>query len=140
MWIVELALRRPYTFVVMSLLIAILGIFSALKMPTDIFPFINLPVVSVIWSYSNLPAEEMENRITTICERAITTVTSGIDYIESQSLQGISVIKVHMHQDADLGKAVGTIASLCQTLLRVYPTGTTPPLITSFSGGVVPVG
>ena len=139
MWIVELALRRPYTFVVMSLLIAILGIFSALKMPTDIFPFINLPVVSVIWSYSNLPAEEMENRITTICERAITTVTSGIDYIESQSLQGISVIKVHMHQDADLGKAVGTIASLCQTLLRVYPTGTTPPLITSFSASDVPI-
>lgn len=139
MWIVELALRRPYTFVVTSLLIAILGIFSALRMPTDIFPFVNMPVVSVIWSYNNLPAEEMENRITTICERAITTVTSGIDFIESQSMNGISVIKVHMHQGADLGKAVGTIASLCQTLLRVYPTGTTPPLITSFSASDVPI-
>jgi multidrug efflux pump subunit AcrB len=139
MWIVELALRRPYTFVVTSLLLAILGIFSALRMPTDIFPFVNMPVVSVIWSYNNLPAEEMENRITTICERAITTVTSGIDFIESQSMNGISVIKVHMHQGADLGKAVGTIASLCQTLLRVYPTGTTPPLITSFSASDVPI-
>lgn len=139
MWIVELALRRPYTFVVMSLLIAIFGIFSALRMPTDIFPFINVPVVTVIWSYNGLPAEEMENRITTICERAITTVTSGIEHIESQSLTGISVIKVYMHQGADLGKAVGTIASLCQTLLRTYPAGTTPPLITSFSASDVPI-
>ena len=99
-------------------------------MPTDIFPFINTPVVSVIWSYNGLPAEEMENRITTICERAITTVTSDIDHIESSSLNGICVIKVYLRQGADVGKAVGTIASLCQTLLRIYPAGTTPPLIT----------
>lgn len=139
MWIVKLALRRPYTFVVVSLLITILGIVGVTKMPTDIFPTINMPVVSVIWSYNGLPAEEMETRITTICERAITTVTSDIDHIESSSLNGISVIKVYLHQSADVGKAVGTIASLCQTLLRIYPPGTTPPLITSFSASDVPV-
>ncbi|MBK9617629.1 MAG: efflux RND transporter permease subunit [Candidatus Obscuribacter sp.] len=139
MWIVELALRRPYTFVVMSLLIAILGAVSIARMPTDIFPFINVPVVSVIWSYNGLPAEEMENRITTICERAITTVTSGIEHIESKSVSGISIIKVYLHQGADVGRAVGTIGSLCQTLLRVYPAGTTPPLITSFSASDVPI-
>lgn len=139
MWIVRLALDRPYTFIVMALLTGLLGTLSILRMPTDIFPFINIPVVSVIWSYNGLPAEEMENRITTICERAITTVTSGIEHIESKSLQGISVIKVYMHQGADMGRAVGTIASLCQTLLRVYPPGTTPPLITSFSASDVPI-
>lgn len=139
MWIVKLALRRPYTFVVVSLLITILGIVGVTRMPTDIFPTINMPVVSVIWSYNGLPAEEMETRITTICERAITTVTSDIDHIESSSLNGISVIKVYLHQSADVGKAVGTIASLCQTLLKIYPPGTTPPLITSFSASDVPV-
>lgn len=139
MWIVKLALLRPYTFVVLSLLTGLFGIMAIQRMPTDIFPFINVPVVSVIWSYNGLPAEEMENRITTICERAITTVTTGIEHIESKSVSGISVIKVYMHQGADIGRAVGTIGSLCQTLLRVYPQGTTPPLITSFSASDVPI-
>ncbi len=139
MWIVKLALRRPYTFVVVSLLITILGFVSINRMPTDIFPTLNMPVVSVIWSYNGLPAEEMENRITTICERAITTVTSDIDHIESSSLNGVCVIKIYLHQGADVGRAVGTIASICQTLLRIYPQGTTPPLITSFSAADVPV-
>lgn len=139
MWIVQLALRRPYAFVAASLLIAILGIVSAMRMPTDIFPFINLPVVSVIWSYTGLPAEEVESRITTICERAITTVTADVEHIESSSINGIAIIKVYLHQRADVGKAVGTIASLCQTLLKVYPQGTTPPLITSFNASDVPI-
>lgn len=139
MWIVKLALLRPYTFVVLSLLTGLFGAMAIQRMPTDIFPFINVPVVSVIWSYNGLPAEEMENRITTICERAITTVTNGIEHIESKSVSGISVIKVYMHQGADIGRAVGTIGSLCQTLLRVYPQGTTPPLITSFSASDVPI-
>lgn len=139
MRIVKLALLRPYTFVVLSLLTGLFGIMAIQRMPTDIFPFINVPVVSVIWSYNGLPAEEMENRITTICERAITTVTTGIEHIESKSVSGISVIKVYMHQGADIGRAVGTIGSLCQTLLRVFPQGTTPPLITSFSASDVPI-
>ncbi|MBU6455696.1 MAG: efflux RND transporter permease subunit [Cyanobacteria bacterium REEB67] len=139
MWIVELALRRPYSFIAMALLITILGVVSALRMSTDIFPFINQPVVTCIWSYNGLPAEEVENRITTICERAITTVTSDIDHIESNSLSGLAVIKIYLHQGADVGKAVGTIGSLCQTILKVFPPGITPPLITSFNASDVPI-
>jgi multidrug efflux pump subunit AcrB len=139
MWIVELALKRPYTFVVVSMFVAILGFVSISRMAIDIFPFINLPVVSVIWSYSGLPPIEVENRITTICERAITTVTSDIDHIESSSLQGLCIIKIYLHQGGDVGKAVGTIAALCQTLLKTFPPGMTPPLITSFSASDVPI-
>ena len=139
MWIVELALRRPYSFIAMALLITILGVVSALRMSTDIFPFINQPVVTCIWSYNGLPAEEVENRMTTICERAITTVTSDIEHIESSSLSGLAVIKIYLHQGADVGKAVGTIGSLCQTILKVFPPGITPPLITSFNASDVPI-
>lgn len=139
MWIVEQALRRPFSFIAMALLIAILGVVSTMRMATDIFPFINVPVVTVIWAYNGLPAEEVENRLTTICERAITTVTSDVEHVESNSLNGLSVIKIYLHQRADVGKAVGTIASLCQTLLRVYPPGITPPLITSFNASDVPI-
>jgi multidrug efflux pump subunit AcrB len=123
----------------MALLITILGVVSALRMSTDIFPFINQPVVTCIWSYTGLPAEEVENRMTTICERAITTVTSDIEHIESSSLTGLAVIKIYLHQGADVGKAVGTIGSLCQTILKVFPPGITPPLITSFNASDVPI-
>lgn len=139
MWIVELALRRPYTFVVMSILIAFLGVFSFLRMPTDIFPNINVPVVTVVWSYNGLPAEDMENRLTTICERAITTTTGDIEHIESNSIDGISVIKIFLHQGADVGKAVSTISAICNTMLKIAPPGITPPLITAFSASDVPV-
>jgi len=139
MWIVELALRRPYTFVVMSILIAFLGVFSFMRMPTDIFPNINVPVVTVVWSYNGLPAEDMENRLTTICERAITTTTGDIEHIESNSIDGISVIKVFLHQGADVGKAVSTISAICNTMLKIAPPGITPPLITAFSASDVPV-
>jgi len=139
MWIVELALKRPYSFIAMALLITILGVVSAARMATDIFPFINQPVVTVVWAYNGLPAEEVENRMTTICERAITTVTSDIDHIESSSLQGLAVIKIYLHQGADVGKAVGTVGSLCQTMLKVFPPGITPPLITSFNASDVPI-
>lgn len=139
MWIVELALRRPYTFVVMSILIAFLGVFSFFRMPTDIFPNINVPVVTVVWSYNGLPAEDMENRLTTICERAITTTTGDIEHIESNSIDGISVIKIFLHQGADVGKAVSTISAICNTMLKIAPPGITPPLITAFSASDVPV-
>lgn len=139
MWIVELALRRPYTFVVMSILIAFLGVFSFLRMPTDIFPNIDVPVVTVVWSYNGLPAEDMENRLTTICERAITTTTGDIEHIESSSISGISVIKIFLHQGADIGKAVSTISAICNTMLKIAPPGITPPLITAFSASDVPV-
>ena len=139
MWIVELAIRRPYTFVVVSMLIALLGCLSITRMPIDIFPSIDLPVVSVIWGYTGLPPEEMQNRIVTISERAMTTVTSEIDHLESNSINGIGVIKVYLRQGADVGKAVALMSAVNQTVLRFLPTGITPPLVTAFSTSDVPV-
>jgi multidrug efflux pump subunit AcrB len=139
MWIVELALRRPYTFVVVSILIAMLGAIAALRMAVDIFPNINIPVISVIWSYNGLSAAEMEARIMTVSERAMTTVTSDIEHMEGTAIQGIAVIKVFLHQNANLGEDVALMSAINQTLLIVAPPGTTPPLITSFSASDVPV-
>ncbi|HEY9758097.1 MAG TPA: efflux RND transporter permease subunit [Oculatellaceae cyanobacterium] len=139
MWIVELAIRRPYTFVVVSALIALLGILSITRMAIDIFPAIDLPVVSVIWGYTGLPPEEMQNRIITISERAMTTVTSEIEHLESNSVNGIGVIKVYLRQGADVGKAVALMSAVNQTVLRILPPGITPPLVTAFSTSDVPV-
>lgn len=139
MWIVQLAIRRPYTFVVVSMLIALLGILSITRMPIDIFPSINLPVVSVIWSYTGLTPEEVRDRIVTISERAMTTVTSEIEHLESSSVNGIGVIKVYLRQGADVGKAVALMSSVNQTVLKILPPGITPPLVTAFSTSDVPV-
>src|SRR5271163_1286401 len=98
MWIVELALRRPYTFVVVSMLIALLGVLSITRMATDIFPVINLPVVSVIWQYTGLSPEDVESRMVLISERAMTTVTSEIEHLESNSVNGYGVIKLYLRQ------------------------------------------
>src|ERR1051325_391868 len=100
MWLVRVALQRPYTFVVMSMLIVILGVFTILRMPTDIFPEIDIPVISIIWNYGGLPPEEMEKRIVTNFERFISTVVNDVEHIESQSLTGIAVIKVFLQQGA----------------------------------------
>ena len=102
MWIVSLALRRPYTFIVGALLVVLFGVLSALRMPTDILPVLDIPVVSVIWSYSGLPPEEMERRFATQFERSLTTTLTGIEHIESQSLAGITVVKVFFQPDASV--------------------------------------
>src|SRR5712692_2720474 len=109
MWIVRLALRRPYTFVVVSLLIAVLGLLSIVTMPTDIFPNIDIPVISVIWTYGGLSPTDMQDRITTIVERAMTTTVSNIEHIESQSLRSNSVIKLYFHPGADVNSAVAEV-------------------------------
>ena len=139
MWIVRLALRRPYTFVVVALLIAVLGFVSIATMQTDIFPNIDIPVVSVIWSYGGLSPTEMQNRITTIVERAITTTVSNIEHIESQSLRGTSVIKIYFQPGADANAAVAEVTAICQTLIRPLPPGITPPLIMRYNAADVPV-
>src|SRR5262245_30088774 len=139
MWIVRLALRRPYTFVVMSLLVAALGVLSIVSMPTDIFPAINIPVVSTIWSYGGLSPTEMQDRITTVVERAMTTTVSNIEHIESESLRGVSVIKVYFQPGADVNAAVAQVTAICQTLIRPLPTGITPPLILQYNAADVPV-
>ncbi len=139
MWIVQLALRRKYTFVVMSLFIALLGILTIFRTPTDIFPVIDVPVVSVIWSYGGLSPEDMERRIVFTNERAMTTTVNDIEHIESQSLPGVAVIKVFFQPNADAQAGVAQITAICQTLLRAFPPGTTPPLILQYNASNVPV-
>ncbi|HEV2984488.1 MAG TPA: efflux RND transporter permease subunit [Vicinamibacterales bacterium] len=139
MWIVKLALRRPYTFVVMSLLIAVLGLLSIVSMPTDIFPVINIPVISVIWSYGGLSPTDMQERITTVVERAMTTTVSNIEHLESESVRGNSVIKLYFQPDADVNAAIAQVTAICQTLIRPLPTGITPPLILQYNASDVPV-
>jgi CzcA family heavy metal efflux pump len=139
MWIVRLALRRPYTFVVMSILIAILGVVSILTMPTDIFPNIDIPVVSVIWSYSGVSPDDMEKRIVTICERAMTTTVNDIEHIESQSYYGLSVIKVFLQPKAKPEMAIAQITSLTQSILRIMPPGIFPPGVVKYDASSVPI-
>src|SRR5437762_10706200 len=139
MWIVRLALRRPYSFTVMAILIVLIGVITITRMSTDIFPNINIPVVSVIWSYAGVAPEEMEKRFVTVCERAMTTTVNDIEHIESQSYNGEAVIKVFFHEGAKVEAGVAQITSITQTLLRIMPPGTTPPLIIQYSASNVPI-
>jgi CzcA family heavy metal efflux pump len=139
MWIVKLALRRPYTFVVLAILILILGTLSAVRTPTDIFPNINIPVVSIIWNYTGLAPEDMANRIITLQERNLTTTVNDIEHLESQSLNGVAVIKVFFHPGANISTAIAQIAGQSQTQLKQLPLGTTPPLIITYSASSVPI-
>lgn len=139
MWIVRLALRRPYTFTVMAMLIAVLGMISYATMSTDIFPEINIPVVSVIWAYGGISPDDMEKRIVFIAERAMTTTVNGIEHMESQSMNGVGVIKVYFQPNVKIESAVAEITSIQQTILRALPPGITPPLIIRYSASSVPV-
>jgi multidrug efflux pump subunit AcrB len=139
MWIVRLALRRPYTFVVMAVLIAILGTSAILTMPVDIFPYIDIPVVSVVWSYTGLAPEEMEKRIVTFFERSLTTTVNDIEHIESQSYSGVAVVRVYFQPNAKVEVALSQITAISQTLLRILPPGTTPPNIIKYDASSVPI-
>src|SRR6201997_4547951 len=139
MWIVRLALRRPYTFVVMSILILAMGVVSILRTPTDVFPNINIPVVSIIWNYNGLVPKEMSSRIISITERNLTTVVDNIEHVESQSLYGVAVVKVFLQPGASIDRAIAQITASSQTQLRQLPPGTTPPLVIAYSASSVPV-
>jgi multidrug efflux pump subunit AcrB len=139
MWLVRIALKRPYTFIVMSMLIVIVGVLTILRMPTDIFPNIEIPVISVVWNYSGLPPEEMERRLVNNFERNLTTTVNDIEHIESQSLTGISVIKVFLQPGAKVEAAIAEITAISQTALRMMPPGATPPLIIRYSASNVPI-
>src|SRR5947208_3405943 len=139
MWIVALALRRPYTFVVVALLLLIVGPIVIYKTPTDIFPNINIPVVSVLWNYQGLNAPEMADRIVSQTERALTTTVDDIQHSESQSLNGIAVVKVFFQPHANIEKAIAQITAISQTQLRQLPAGTTPPLVITYSASSVPI-
>jgi multidrug efflux pump subunit AcrB len=139
MWIVRLALRRPYTFIVLSLLIFLLGLGSAIETPKDIFPYINIPVVTIVWTYTGLTPPEMEGRIVTVCERALTTTVNDIEHSESESYQGVSVIRVYFQPNVKVELALSQITAVVQTVLRVLPPGTYPPNIIKFDASSVPI-
>ncbi len=139
MWIVRLALRRPYTFAVLALLLLIVGPLSILNTPVDIFPNIDIPVVSIIWNYQGLSAEQMSERIITITERALTTTVDNIDHIESNSLNGVAVVKLYFQPQVNLSMAIAQVTAVSQTQLRQLPAGTTPPLIIDYSASSVPI-
>jgi multidrug efflux pump subunit AcrB len=139
MWIVRLALQRPYTIVVIAILILVMGGVAVFRTPTDIFPNINIPVVSIIWTYNGLVPKEMSDRIVSVTERNLTTVVDNIEHIESQSLYGIAIVKVFLQANASLDRAIAQITASSQTQLRLLPPGTTPPLIIAYSASSVPV-
>jgi CzcA family heavy metal efflux pump len=139
MWIVRLALKRPYTFAVFALLILILGAYSIVTMPTDIFPNIDIPVITVVWNYNGLSAQEMSTRIVFNSERGMTTTVNDIEHIESQSLNGIGVIKIFFQPHVNIGNAVAQVTAICQVQLRQLPPGSTPPFIIQYNASSVPV-
>jgi len=139
MWIVQLALRRPYTFVVAALLLLLLTPFVLLKTPTDIFPSIDIPVVSIIWSYTGLTEEDMQQRIIYTEERALTTTVNNIQHIESTSYFGVGVIKVFFQQGSSPDAAVAQITAVSQTILKQLPPGATPPLVIEYNASTVPI-
>lgn len=139
MWIVRLALRRPYTFVVMALVIILLTPVVLMRTPVDIFPEINIPVISLVWTYNGLEPQEMEQRITSNVERGVQTLVSDVEHTESQSLPGIAVIKVFFQPGANIQTALAQTAAISQTFLRFLPQGTTPPLVIIYSASTVPV-
>jgi multidrug efflux pump subunit AcrB len=139
MWIVKLALRRPYTFVVGALLILVLGVITILRMPVDIFPFIDIPVVSVIWSYTGLAPQEMERRIATISERSMTSSVNDIEHIESQSINGITLIKLFFQPGVKIEAAVAQVTANCQSVTKVLPPGITPPTVLQYNVSNVPI-
>src|SRR5215471_4456541 len=139
MWIVRLALQRPYTFIVMALVIILLTPIVLMRTPTDIFPEINIPVISLVWTYAGLEPQEMEQRITGNVERGVATLVSDVEHTESQTLNGIAVIKIFFQPNANIQTSLAQTAAISQTFLRFLPPGTTPPLVIIYSASTVPV-
>ena len=139
MWIVRIALTRPYTFIVLALLILILSPVAILRMPTDIFPSIDIPVIAADWVYTGLSPEEFEGRIVSNYERSLTTTVSDIEHIESQTINGISVIKIYFQPNVNVTTALAQVTAISQTVLRQMPPGITPPLVMNYSASTVPI-
>ena len=140
MWLVHLALRRPYTFVCVSIMVLIFGIVAIVSMPIDIFPAINIPVVSVLWSYSRgWRRYEMEQRVVTLAERVYSSYVNDIEHIESQSLNGISIIKVYFQPDAELSGGMAQLAAASQAVTHNMPPGISPPFMLRFNATDVPI-
>lgn len=139
MWIVRLALNRPYTFIVCALVVILISPLVIQRTPTDVFPEINIPVVSVAWNYPGLSATDIENRMISNFERSMTTTVSDIEHIESQTVQGRSIIKVYFQPTAKVATAIAQITAISQSNLHNMPPGTTPPLVIVYSASTVPI-
>ena len=139
MWIVLTALRRPYTFVVLAIVIALFGVRAALTTPTDIFPNINIPVVSVVWTYTGLLPNDMSGRVVYYYERTLTSQVGDIEHIDSQSLNGYGVVKIFFQKNVDIAAALAQVTAASQTVLKLLPPGITPPYVLSYSAGTVPI-
>ncbi len=139
MWIVALALRRPYTFIVMAIVIIIMFVVTVFRTPTDIFPDINIPVVSVVWSYTGMSPQDIADRIVVNSERGINVTVNDIEHMESQSVNGLGVIKVFFRPGTNVQGAIAEITAICQTSLRSLPPGTVPPLVISYSASTTPI-
>ena len=137
--LVRIALTRPYTFVVLALLILIIGPLAALRTPTDIFPDIRIPVISVVWQYTGLPPDQMAGRVTTQFQRALTTTVNDIEHIEANSYNGFGVIKIFFQPNVDIRTANAQVTAISQTLIKAMPPGATPPLILNYNASTVPI-
>src|SRR5450631_3751579 len=139
MWIVRLALGRPYTFVVMAILIAILGTSAIVTMPVDIFPYIDIPIVSALWVYSGLSPEEMEKRVVTGFERSLTSNVNDIEHIESQAYNGYAVVRIYFHPNVKVDMAVAQVTATMESSLRQMPPGLFPANVLKYDAASVPI-
>ena len=139
MWIVNLALRRPYTFIVLAIFILIAGVLSIVRSPKDIFPSINIPVISVIWTYTGMEPSNVADHLTTPYERVLTTTVDNIEHIESESIYGMAVVKIFLQPNASVPRGIAQVTSVSQAVLKQLPTAETPPLVLSYSASNVPV-
>ena len=137
--VVRLALARPYTFVVMAILVMIFGVMSAVRTPTDIFPNIGIPVISVVWGYTGLSPDDMAGRIVAPYERVLSTTVNDIEHIESQSFPGMGVVKIFFQPNVDINAAQAQVTSISQTILKQLPAGATPPIILVYNASSVPI-
>src|SRR5262249_32054032 len=135
----RIALTRPYTFVVMALLLVLIGPLAALRTPTDIFPDIRIPIISVVWQYTGLPPDQMAGRIATPFQRALTTTVNDIEHIEANSYNRVGIIKIFSQPNADIRTANAQVTAISQTLLKQMPPGATPPLILNYYASTVPI-
>jgi multidrug efflux pump subunit AcrB len=138
-WIVQIALKKPYTFVVLAVLIALFGVRSAVTTPTDIFPNINIPVISVVWTYTGLLPGDMSGRVVYYYERTLTSQVADIEHIESQSLDGYGVVKIFFQHNVDIAAAMAQVTAASQTVLKLLPPGITPPYVLSYNASSVPI-
>ncbi|HYG13199.1 MAG TPA: efflux RND transporter permease subunit, partial [Methylophilaceae bacterium] len=137
--IVRIALQRPYTFIVMAILLLIMGVLATLRTPVDIFPEIRIPIIAVAWQYRGLPPDDMAGRITTLYQRSLTTTVNDIEHIEANSYNGFGIVKIYFHPNVDISVANAQVTAISQVATRQMPPGTTPPLILNYSASTVPI-